>query len=151
MFEDRFHFFGEGVRTLQGRCIGELNIQIEIPLVFGGKEPGRQSIPNQKRGTSNRGKEREAHDHFSDKKSGNTDIAICCLLEEAIESSEHPGQETVGVMAGLEQQRAKGWTQRQRVEGRDENRNGNRYRELLIETARNARDECRWNKYGRQD
>jgi hypothetical protein len=38
----------------------------------------------------------------------------------------------VGVMARLEQQRAKGWTQRQCVEGRDENRDGNRYRELLI-------------------
>ena len=104
VFEHRFHFFGEGVRTLQRGCVGKLNIQIEKALIFGGKESGRQSTPNQKRGAGDRGKKRETDGHFSYEGARNADILLRSLLEETVESSEQPLQHTVGFVARLQQQ-----------------------------------------------
>ena len=96
MFEDRFHFLGEGVRTLQRGCVGKLNIQIEKSLIFGGQESGRQSIPNQKGGAGDHGKKCETDGHLPYKGARNADIPIRGLLEEAVEPSEEPVQQAVG-------------------------------------------------------
>ncbi len=76
LFEDRFHFFGEGVRTLQRGCIGELNIQVEIPLVFGWKESGRQCIADQQRGNGDDRKQGEADPHLADQGGGDADAYL---------------------------------------------------------------------------
>src|SRR5215467_13741427 len=78
------------------------------------------------------------------------DITIRAASEHPIEQVEKFAQQTSAFCFRFQDQRCERRTQTQSVERRQNNGDRNGYGKLLIETARNARDECCGDEHSRK-
>ncbi len=129
------------------RCrIGELNVQIKISLILVRDKAGRQPAGEQE------SRHAEAHEKNNDdgalskQCSGHADVAIGSPFKHPVEPAKERSQRTPAFCFRLEHQGGQRRAERQRIESRQNHRDGDGHRELLVQPAGDAGDERRGNE-----
>ena len=95
--------------------------------------------------------EKQAETGLVDEHAGETDVPIPRAVEHPVKPAEEPAYRPPVALARLQNQRAERGAQGERVEGREDHRNGDGDGELLVELAGDPRNERRRDKHRRED
>ncbi len=138
-------------RPLEGRGVGELDVQDQIPLVFVGNE-ARGELTSKGGGQEREAPEdHEADDGLADQPPREVHVAAGGPREPPVEDAEEAAQRPCRLVARPQEQRREGRRQRQGVERGDHHRDRDGHGELLVEASLDAAHEADRDEHGGQD
>ena len=152
------HPLADRLGALEGRAVGKLEKAEDIALVLGRDEARRHLVEAEPGQAQQCRIDHERHAAMPQHPAQHPDVVGPAALEQAVEAAEQPihrvvddaANEVLGRVVGLEQQRAEGGAERQRVERGDQGGNGDGQRKLLVELAGDAADEGGGNEHRTQ-
>src|SRR5579863_9043718 len=115
--------------SLERRVIGQLQIHIDIALIFIGKKARRYPIGEESRREA---KDQQKHNHhccFLEQDTAPTDIAFSGPLKNPVKPVEESPQQAMALFARSKKQCSQGWAERKRVESGENYRDRDRDRE----------------------
>ncbi len=136
-----FGLAGDLRGALQRRGIGKLDSGKEITLVFIGQEAGGYDFAEEADAHGDGRQEDETNEASADGDPADTDVTAGHPGKHPVEAVVELLQRAAALHLRLEQHGAKRRAQRQRVERRDDHRDGDGDRELLVELAGDAGNE----------
>ncbi len=137
--EDILHLPARVIRALKGGGVGKGHVHVEIADVFIRQELRGKAPADKDDEERDRCEENEAEDALPDEGAAHGHVAFGGPVEHPVKPREEGAERPVG-LARLEKQCAQGGGQGQGGECRDYDRDGDGDRELLVESARDARE-----------
>ncbi len=150
LHDDLFELPGGGIRSLQRGGIRQLHAGVEIALVLLRQKAARHSLAQYADRTAHDDEQEQADDELADEPAADAHVAVGGLAEQGVEPAVEGAQGAAGLLLGLQDQGGKRRAEGQRVEGRDNNRDGDGDCKLLVELTRDTGDEDRRQEYRRE-
>ena len=122
-------------------AFGSCDPGVEIPLVLLGQKSAGDPLADHADGTGHDHQQDQADHELANEPPGELHVAVRGFAEEIVEPAVERPQGTAGLFLGLQDQGRQGRAQGQGVEGRDDDRDGDGHRKLLVELARDAGNE----------
>ena len=144
-------FLHVSVGALEGGGVGQGHVDEEISLVFLGKEPLGDPLAEKTGKKRYRREKTEAQGALTDEGAAHGDITLGGPAEKTVEGPEKGAERSPRLFPRLQEQGAEGGAEGQGVEGGDKDGDGDGHRKLLVEPARDARDEDRGDEDRRED
>ncbi len=146
--DDFFNIRGNRSCPFQRSSVGQLQIDIGITLIFVGKEARRQAAGEESPPPSPKATSRTTRTAVfrSSTPLQRTYPSVVCS-KQAIKPIEESPQQAVARLPGAEKQRGKRGAERKRVKRGENNGDGNRNGELLIEPSGDSGNEGGGHKY----
>ena len=149
-------YLGNNVGNLSGNLIGallrrgirKLGKGVEIAVILFRNEGGRQLGAEEHREGHHAEQEDRCDKSLPQQESADSQIAASSGIKGLVKGLVKGTQRPLHLRAGAQQHGTKRGTEAHRIEGRDDDRDGNRQRKLLIETASDARKEDRGDEDG---
>ena len=149
--EDLLTLSHDGVGALEGRGVRQDDLGEEVTLIFLRQEAARDALAEHSGEDRDANQQQNGDERFADEEAADAHIAIGRCTEDPIEPVEELLQRSLAFFLRLQEQCGERGRKGERVEGRDDDRYGNRYRELLIQSPGNAGDERRRYEYRGED
>ena len=142
---------GDFACALQRGAVRQLYAGKDVALVFVGQEAARDD-PAEQAGGSGQGEQEKQADHtLANGDAADTDITGRQAAEDAVEAVVELLQGTASTLLRLEQQCAERRAQGERIERRDDHRDGDGDGKLLVKLTRDAGNESGGNEDRRQN
>jgi len=139
------------VGPLEGGCRRQLDVQVEKPLILDRQESTGQPRAEPAGRAGDQQQEQHRKGRLADQHSADAHIPVGRLTETAVEPPEEPAQRAPRRRPVAQQQGRQGGAERERIEGRDDDRHRDGDGKLLVEPAGNARHEGRRHEHCGQD
>ena len=129
----------------------KLDVDAEDALVLVRDEAGRQHAREQAGPDRHRGDDPDRQQRPAHEQARHAHVALGGDVEHLVEAAEEGPQRAAHRLRRLEQHGAQRRRERQRVEGRQQHRDGDRQRELLVHAADQPAEEGDRDEHGRED
>ena len=148
---DFLYFRHDLFGALQRSGIGELDIEVEIALVFVGNEADREFSTDPQSGDRKAGEHDHSYRALAEQRARDADVGVGRPLKGAVEPREEfREQPFLALCFWLQDEGRKCGAERERVEGREDHRDRDGHCELLIEPSGDAGNECRRYEHRRE-
>jgi hypothetical protein len=143
-----FDFPHDVIRALKRSSAGELQIDVQIALIFVGKKTRRNFAAKPSRRCAKSSKQNERNCTLPNQYAAKTNITVRSGGKNAVKPGKETLEKTSAGCSGPQQQGGKRRAKRKSVERRKNYRDGDGYRELLVKAASDAGDESCGNENG---
>ena len=149
--EDLVELVADGRRAVERGRQRELNVHVEVALVFVGDEATGQAALHEPGEHGDDDQQNHREGGLVDQVSAGAHVAVGGAAEPAVEAAEERAERPPHFRPRPQQQRGERRAQRERVECRDQHRDRDRDRELLVHPTGDPGDERGRDEHGGED